>query len=55
MQLHLLKYIEKKIWHRAQLLQRILWAVIIFDDSTYENNMIYRNIKYFVLSMKKKW
>ena len=37
----------KKIWHRAQLVQRILWVVIFFDDSTYEKNTIYRNIKYF--------
>ena len=39
---------KKKIWHRAQPVQRILWVVIFFDDSTYEKNMIYRNIKYFV-------
>ena len=38
---------KKKFWHRAQAVQQILWVVIFFDDSTYEKNTIYRNIKYF--------
>ena len=39
---------KKKFWHRAQPVQRILCVVIFFDDSTYEKNTIFRNMKYFV-------
>ena len=46
---------KKTFWHRAQPVQRILWVVIFFDDSTYEKNTIYRNIKYFVSQYGEKW
>ena len=49
MQLRLQKWTGKTFLHRTQPVQRILWVVIFFDDSTYEKNTIYRNIKIYCL------